>query len=168
MRMSLLNKNLNTEIVRLTICICSQGKPYERIELYGIRRKGSHLWEIHRYERVGTQFWAVHLYQPSWGSYLSPLGSSSSSTGEVPTKKTKTSSSRTLQVATAEGWKISSLAKFSASEWLIINADESKKYVVSMRCLTCTKYKNENMSLKGFAPQWCSVEGARGYNTAPR
>ena len=60
--------------------------------------------------------------------------------GEVPTKKT--SSSRTLQVATAGGWKTSSLAKFSASEWLIINADECRKYVVSIRSSTCTKYKN--------------------------
>ena len=53
--MRLLNKNPITEIVRLTICICRQGKPYERVELYGIRRKGSHLWKIHPYERVGTQ-----------------------------------------------------------------------------------------------------------------
>ena len=93
---------------------------------------------------------------------------SSSSSGEVPTKKTKTSSSRILQVATAEKWKSSSLAKFSAPEWLVVNTDESKKYVVSMQCSTCTKYKNEIMSLKGFAPQWCSVKGStRLQHSAP-
>ena len=87
-------------------------------------------------------------------SLLNYFGSNSSGTSlspvQLPPKKPKPSSSRTLQVASANGWKRSSLAKYSASEWLIINADENKTLVVSMQCLACTKFNNQIMSLTLF------------------
>ena len=79
---------------------------------------------------------------------------------ELPTKKEKSSSCRTLLSATANGWKSTTLAKYHADEWLVINVDKSKKLVTSMQCSTCTQFEKEVISSSRFSPQWSSREGS--------
>ena len=83
-----------------------------------------------------------------------------------PIKKAKAGSSgssskiRTLQVGTAEKWKTTSLAKYDADNWLIIDADEKNKLVKTLRCSICSKYEHRITSVKGFQETWCR-EGSK-------
>ena len=60
--------------------------------------------------------------------------------------KTGHSSARTIQPVTAEKWQTTSLAKFGAENWLIINVEN--KLVKSFYCSVCQKYE-DNLG-KGF------------------
>ena len=66
----------------------------------------------------------------------------------------KTASKRTLQPATAEQWKTTSLAKYDAENWLIVNINADTKLVESLKCAVCTKFEGKINSLKGFNYQW--------------
>ena len=44
------------------------------------------------------------------------------------------SSKRTLQSTTAESWKTTSLAKYDAENWLVVNTDDSAVIVKSFNC----------------------------------
>ena len=73
----------------------------------------------------------------------------------------KASGSRTLQVTTAEKWIQTSLAKYSAQDWLLINPDSAdKKLVASMNCNICRKFEDRITSVKGFSDTWLK-EGSR-------
>ena len=61
---------------------------------------------------------------------------------------------RKLQGSTAEKWKTTSLAKYSAEEWLIVNIDASTKLVGSMNCKICQQFEDRISSIKGFAYNW--------------
>ena len=76
-------------------------------------------------------------------------------------KKAKSGSgSQTLQVATAEKWKITSLAKYGAENCLVADVDQESKLVKSLRCSICSKYENRITSVKGFQETWCH-EGSK-------
>ena len=82
-----------------------------------------------------------------------------SSTPESPplTKNVKESNTpvqRKLQPATAEKWKTTSLAKYSAEDWLIINVDKEKKQVSSMNCKICQQFEDRITCIKGFTDTW--------------
>ena len=72
----------------------------------------------------------------------------------------KKQSVRTLQAATAENWKSTSLAKYNADDWLVINVDKQTKLVTSLNCLVCTKHVEHITGVKGFQQQWCK-EGSK-------
>ena len=75
-------------------------------------------------------------------------------TANVKQKRT-ISASRTLQVATAEKWKQSSRAKYSAHDWLVINPElTDKKLVASMICKLCRQFEDHITSAKGFVDTW--------------
>ena len=63
-------------------------------------------------------------------------------------------SKRTLQPATAEKWKTTSLAKYDAENWLIVNINTDTKLVESLKCAVCTKFEGKISSVKGFNYQW--------------
>ena len=68
---------------------------------------------------------------------------------------TTTSTTRKLQVSTAEKWKSTTLAKYNADEWLIINENNANKgFVKTLKCATCMKFRERIISMKGFTPQW--------------
>ena len=77
----------------------------------------------------------------------------------TPDKEVKKPETRKLFALTAEKWKSTSLAKYNANEWLIINADNTGS-VNSMKCVTCEKFRDRIIGIKAFAPQWCD-KGSR-------
>ena len=83
-----------------------------------------------------------------------------------PEKVTKTSSSstRTLSVKTAENWKTTSLAKYNASDWLILNV--SSRLLTSMKCTTCSEFEDKITSMKGFTDQWSRDRSKRLQHSA--
>ena len=89
-----------------------------------------------------------------------------SSSGRNINKKKSKREGRMLQATTANKWKTTSLAKYSADEWLIINTDESGNLVKSMQCSTCTMFEKNINSLKGFAPQWSGDGSTRLQHSA--
>ena len=62
--------------------------------------------------------------------------------------RTGHSSTRTLQPVTAEKWKTTSLAKFGAENWLIIDVENN--LVKSLRCRVCQKYEDRITLVKRF------------------
>jgi hypothetical protein len=79
------------------------------------------------------------------------------SSKKKPTKAapSNSSTSRTLQMSTATKWKTTSLAKYNASEWLlIIESNATKGVVESLKCETCTTFRDRIMGMKGFSTQW--------------
>ena len=93
---------------------------------------------------------------------ISFFGRGNKSSPEPPPEKfakTSTFSSiRTLSVKTAENWKTTSLAKYNASDWLILNV--SNGLVTSMKCATCSEFEDKITSMKGFTDQW-SRDGSK-------
>ena len=73
--------------------------------------------------------------------------------------KTSQTQKRTLNITTAERWKTASLAKYNPEEWLTLKKDSG--LVTAMVCVTCARYKQRVISMKGFAPQWSSDEGSK-------
>ena len=96
------------------------------------------------------------------GTLSSFFGGGNKSLPEPPPEKvakTSTSSStRTLSVKTAENWKTTSLAKYNASDRLILNV--SNGLVTSMKCTTCSEFEDKIASMKGFMDQW-SRDGSK-------
>ena len=72
--------------------------------------------------------------------------------------KTDHSSTRNQQPVTVEKWKTTSLAKFGAERWLIIDVENN--LAKSLRCSACQKYEDRITSVKGFQEIWCH-EGSR-------
>ena len=66
----------------------------------------------------------------------------------------KKSSSRILLCSTAEKWKSTSLAKYNAEDWLVVNTDAKSTLVTSMNCAICQKFEERITSIKGFNYQW--------------
>ena len=90
------------------------------------------------------------------------FGKENKSSPELPPEKvakTSTFSSiRTLSVKTAKNWKTTSLAKYNASDWLILNV--SSGLVTAMKCATCSEFEDKITSVKGFTDQW-SRDGSK-------
>ena len=70
----------------------------------------------------------------------------------------RTTSTRTLLTLTAGKWKSTSLAKYNADDWLVINTKKESNVVTSLNCSVCKKYVGRIMSTKGFQQQWCGDE----------
>ena len=74
---------------------------------------------------------------------------------------------RTLQTTTALKWKSTSLAKYNADEWLLVNENKIDTGLVeSLKCATCTKFRDRIMSMKGFTTQWSDCGSTRLQHTA--
>ena len=108
---------------------------------------------------IGTFFGARPKEQPN-DNRIPNGGNTFSITEQQKKDSLHTTSTRTLLTFTAEKWKSTSLAKYNADEWLVINSDKESKAVTSLNCSVCTKYIDRIMSTKGFQQQWCS-EGSK-------
>ena len=76
-------------------------------------------------------------------------------------------STRTLQTTTALKWKSTSLAKYNADEWLLVNESKIDTGLVeSLKCATCTKFRDRIISMKGFTTQWSDCGSTRLQHTA--
>lgn len=76
-------------------------------------------------------------------------GSKTSSTStSVPAKK-----ARNLSVEAAKRWKTTSLAGYSASQWLVVNSDITGS-VTSLNCSVCNAYAEHIKGMKNFSTVW--------------
>ena len=76
-------------------------------------------------------------------------GSKTSSTStSVPAKK-----ARNLSVEAAKRWKTTSLAGYSASQWLVVNSDITGS-VTSLNCSVCNAYAEHIKGMKNFLTVW--------------
>ena len=62
---------------------------------------------------------------------------------------------RNLQAATAKKWKSTTLAKYNADDWLVVNVNKTINLVQSMNCSVCTKFMDRISFIKDFQQQWC-------------
>ena len=77
-----------------------------------------------------------------------------------------TTSTRTLLTLTAEKWKSTSLAKYNADDWLVINTEKESNVVTLLNCSVCHKYVDRIMFTKGFQQQWCGNGSKRLQHSA--
>ena len=82
---------------------------------------------------------------------------------------TQGTSSRLLKLTTAENWKTTSLVKFNAEKWLLLNSN-TKNEVTMMVCKFCSQFKDKILSCKNFQPEWAGdgckrlqLDAARGH-----
>ena len=74
---------------------------------------------------------------------------------EQEDKRRKSSTKRTLSVATADNWKNSSLIKYSGEVWLEVNIDPANKTNVStLACKICKQFEDWINSIKNFNEAW--------------
>ena len=100
--------------------------------------------------------------QTNLNSFFGGTPAASVKNKEVPLASSSTAASkRTLQPATAEKWKTTSLAKYDAENWLIVNINTDTKLVESLKCAVCTKFEGKISSVKGFNYQWSRDESTR-------
>ena len=64
------------------------------------------------------------------------------------------SSKRTLKSTTAESWKTTSLAKYDAENWLVVNTDDSAVIVKSFNCEICTMFEDKIVGIPKFNYAW--------------
>ena len=74
-------------------------------------------------------------------------------------------SGRTLQTATAEKWKSTSLAKYNTDDWLV-NVKKSTNLVKSFNFSVSTKFIDRISSIKGFQIQWLKDSSKRLQHSA--
>ena len=91
---------------------------------------------------------------------------SSDNDNSEPSQSKKKTTTRILQAATAEKWKTTSLAKYNATDWLVVNIDKSTNLVTSLNCLVCTKFLDKISCIKGFQMQWCEDGSKRLQHSA--
>ena len=91
---------------------------------------------------------------------------SSDNDNSEPSQSKKKATTRTLQAATAEKRKTTSLAKYNATDWLVVNIDKSTNLVTSLNCSVCTKFLDKISCIKGFQMQWCEDGSKRLHNTS--
>ena len=60
---------------------------------------------------------------------------------------------RAITVAAANRWNTTSLAKHMASEWLVLNADNTD-YVQNLNCSVCKNYADKLKGMKNFSFVW--------------
>ena len=75
-------------------------------------------------------------------------------------------SGRTPQSATAERWKSTSLAKYNADDWLVVNIEKTTNLVKSFNYSVCTKFIDIISSIKGFQMRWCEDGSKRLQHSA--
>ena len=67
----------------------------------------------------------------------------------------KSSTKRTLSVATTDNWKNSLLIKYSGEVWLEVNIDPANKTNVStLACKICKRFEDRINSIKNFNEAW--------------
>ena len=87
-------------------------------------------------------------------------GSKTSSTStSVPAKK-----ARNLSVEAAKRWKTTSLAGYSASQWLVVNSDITGS-VTSLNCSVCNAYAEHIKGMKNFSTVW-AYAGPQTFDSA--
>ena len=72
--------------------------------------------------------------------------------------KGHTLSKNTLSKNMAENWKLTSLAKFDADEWLLVNSDK-KGIVISLSWKVCKSYFKFVKTMRNFSNDW-ATEGS--------
>ena len=81
---------------------------------------------------------------------------SNQSTTKKVNKNTNSNSSkkqRNLLTSTANNWKSTSLAKYMANDWLVINSNEEGS-VTSVSCSVCSMYAEKIIGIKNFSHAW--------------
>nr|XP_047129522.1 E3 SUMO-protein ligase KIAA1586-like [Hydra vulgaris] len=75
----------------------------------------------------------------------------------TPAEKKLKTYDRKLQLQTANKWKVSTLAKYNANDWLEIESVDG--IVTALKCKVCREYASQIQILKGYTPEWSCGKG---------